>query len=113
MEELTKYAWTKGGLIIRAAQTQEELRDEGAALHHCVAGYAKRMADGETAIFFIRRAEESDAPYYTLELRNKQVIQCRTNHNKSYEQDPAVKAFVDQWLKGVVTKGGVKKKKAT
>ena len=112
VETLAKYTWSKDGFIIRAAQTQEELRDEGATLHHCVAGYAKRMAAGETAIFFIRLAEEPDTPYYTLELKNKQVIQCRTDHNKSYEQDPAVKAFVDQWLKGVVTKGGVKKKKA-
>lgn len=111
VEALAKYAWQKNGFIIRAAHSQEELRDEGAALHHCVGGYAKRMADGETAIFFIRRAEEPDAPYYTLELRNKRVIQCRTDHNKSYEQDPAVKAFVDQWLKDVVARGGVKKKK--
>ena len=110
--DLAKYAWSKGVYIIRAAQTQEELRDEGAALHHCVGGYAKRVADGSTAIFFIRRAAEPDAPYYTLELRNKKVEQCRANHNQSYEQDPAVKAFVDEWLAAVVAKGGVKKKKA-
>lgn len=112
VEELTKYAWNKGGFIIRAAQTQEELRDEGAALHHCVAGYAKSMADGNTAIFFIRRVEDADTPFYTLELREGKVIQCRTVNNISYQLNPEVTAFVDKWIKNVVSKGGVKKKKA-
>lgn len=44
---------------------------EGQALHHCVGGYALRMAEGKTAIFFIRLAEEPDRPYYTLELQGK------------------------------------------
>ena len=112
VEALAKYTWSKDGFIIRAAQTQEELQDEGAALHHCVAGYAERMAAGETAIFFIRRAEDVEKPFFTLELRNKKVIQCRTLHNDSYEKNPDVKDFVDKWLKSVVAKGGVKKKKA-
>lgn len=112
VEELAKYTWNKGRFIIRAARTQEELLDEGAALHHCVAGYAKRMADGETAIFFIRRVEDADTPFYTLELREGKVIQCRTANNVSYQLNPEVTAFVDKWLKNVVSKGGVKKKKA-
>ncbi|MDY3927352.1 MAG: PcfJ domain-containing protein [Anaerotignum sp.] len=110
VESLEKFAWKNGNFIIRPARAQEELQHEGTALHHCVGGYIKRMAEGETAIFFIRRASDTDKPFYTLELKKKKVIQCRTLDNKSYEQDPEIKAFVDAWIEKVVMKGGNKKK---
>lgn len=110
VEGLEKFAWKNGNFIIRPARAQEELQHEGTALHHCVGGYIKRMAEGETAIFFIRMSSDPDRPFYTLELKKKKVIQCRTLNNKSYEQDPEIKAFVDAWMKKVVMKGGNKKK---
>ena len=60
-------------------------------------------------VFFIRKTEEPDKPYFTLELQNKLVQQCRTEHNKSYSTEPEVFEFVDQWMKKVVNKGGKKK----
>ena len=111
VEALEKFAWETGGFIIRPAREQKELTDEGTALHHCVGGYIQRMAKGETAIFFVRRTEEQDKPFYTLELRNKKVIQCRTENNKSYELSEDVKSFVDMWMERIVLKGGNKKKK--
>lgn len=100
--ELERWRYEDGGLLIRPAADADELIAEGASLHHCVGGYADRMADGETAIFFVRRLDAPDEPYYTLELRNKSVIQCRTLHNASYEANPAVHDFVTAWLRDVV-----------
>ena len=111
VDRLEKYAWRKGGLLIRPARTQEELAEEGKALHHCVCGYIQRMAEGETAIFFIRKADAPDTPYFTLELQKKRVIQCRTARNASYTQCPEVLAFVQEWERTVAAKGGVRKKK--
>lgn len=110
---LMKYAWQNGGLLIRPAASQDELIAEGEVLNHCVGGYAQKMAEGKTAIFFIRREAEPDTPFYTLELIGKEVIQCRTRHNASCDEwDPDVAAFVKRWLAEVVAKGGKKKKKA-
>lgn len=108
---LMKYAWQSGEYLIRPAASQEELIAEGHALHHCVGGYAQRMARGETAIFFIRRTAEPDKSFYTLELQKKKLIQCRTKENLSYTEDAGIEAFVNSWLTEVVAKGGVKKKK--
>ena len=108
---LEKYTWRKGNLLIRPAREWPELKKEGRALNHCVGSYAKRMAEGKTYIFVIRKAEEPDTPFYTLELQNKKVIQCRTKNNKSYELSEDVKSFVDMWMEKVVKKGGVKKRK--
>lgn len=109
--KLEDLAWEADGLLIRPAQTPQELTDEGAYLHHCVGGYVDRMSKGETAILLIRKAEEPNTPYYTLEWRGQRVIQCRTSHNKSYEQDEAIHAFVQAWIKHI-TKNSRKKKPA-
>lgn len=109
VEKMERYTWEWKGLLIRPARTQEELQAEGAELHHCVAGYCKRIADQKTMVFFIRKTEEADKPYFTLELQNKKVIQCRTEGQRSYGTEPEVFMFVDQWMKQVVNKGGKKK----
>ena len=111
VEKLEKFAWGEGEFFIRPAREQMELTAEGKALHHCVGGYIKRMAEGETAIFFLRKVSEPDKPFYTLELQKKRVIQCRTEHNASYDRKPDVKKFVDMWMEKVVKKGGKKKAK--
>lgn len=111
VEKLEKFAWSEGEFFIRPAREQMELMAEGKALHHCVGGYIKRMAEGETAIFFLRKANEPDKPFYTLELQKKRVIQCRTEHNASYDRKPDVKSFVDMWIEKIVKKGGKKKAK--
>ena len=67
VEKLEKFAWSEGEFFIRPAREQMELTAEGKALHHCVGGYIKRMAEGETAIFFLRKANEPDKPFKTLE----------------------------------------------
>lgn len=111
VEKLEKFAWSEGEFFIRPAREQMELTAEGKALHHCVGGYIKRMAEGETAIFFLRKVSEPDKPFYTLELQKKRVIQCRTEHNASYDRNQDVKNFVDMWMEKVVKKGGKKKAK--
>lgn len=111
VEKLEKFAWSEGEFFIRPAREQMELMAEGKALHHCVGGYIKRMAEGETAIFFLRKVSEPDKPFYTLELQKKRVIQCRTEHNASYDRKPDVKKFVDMWMEKIVKKGGKKKAK--
>lgn len=78
------------GLFIRLPNRLEELKVEGEALHHCVGTYMEKVRKGETMIFFIRKKEEPDKPFYTLEWKGK-VIQCRGSHN--CDMTPEVKAF--------------------
>ena len=111
VEKLEKFAWSEGEFFIRPAREQAELAAEGKALHHCVGGYIRDMAEGETSIFFLRKASEPDKPFYTLELQKKRVIQCRTEYNASYDRNQDVKNFVDMWMEKVVKKGGKKKAK--
>ena len=111
VEKLENFAWSEGKFFIRPAREQMELTAEGKALHHCVGGYIRDMAEEKTAIFFLRKVSEPDKPFYTLGLQKKRVIQCRTEHNASYDRNPDVKNFVDMWIEKIVKKGGKKKAK--
>lgn len=85
------------GLILRVPQDAQEIKNEGAILHHCVGTYVERVAKGLTHIFFIRKEKEPDTPYFTMEYNNGHVVQCRGSHNCA--MPPAVKAFVSAFEK--------------
>lgn len=85
------------GLILIVPKTGDEIRAEGAALHHCVGGYVERVAKGETSIFFIRKADSPDKPYFTLEWKDNDIVQCRGLHNCG--MPPEVKAFTQAFKK--------------
>lgn len=87
------------GLLIRPARSHEEFITEGKTLNHCVATYAKRHAEGNTTICFIRRTAEPDKPFYTLEWNGKGVVQNRGYKNCA--RTPEVVLFEDRWIEYV------------
>ncbi|MDO3680409.1 PcfJ domain-containing protein [Paenibacillus ehimensis] len=103
LKDLERYRFEHSGLILRPAASSIELFDEGKALNHCVGGYADRYAKGETDLFVIRRVEQPDQPFYTMEVRNGNVVQCRGQ--KNCVPTPEVKAFVEMFVsKKLLTK---------
>ena len=83
------------------AQSKTELINEGNALSHCVGynGYDKKMAREETLIFFVRKLEELDTPFVTIEysLKTKQVLQCYA-HKNSKPDDNVLNFVNNKWL---------------
>ena len=111
VKKLEKLCMERNGFLIRPAASAKELIEEGKYLHHCVGGYADRMASGVLAIMLIRRADDPDTPFYTLEWKDKKVVQCKTMRNDDYRNNPQVEAFVNAWVRWVL--GGCKKNKTT
>ena len=116
MEELFKknsgtdaFAIKGNGLVLVVPKSGEEIKAEGAALHHCVGGYVERVAKGETNIFFVRKAEEPETPYFTMEFNHNRVIQCRGFKNCG--MPPEVNAFVKVFEKKM--QDAVKNRKET
>lgn len=83
-------------LMIRPCRSQQELIDEGNILNHCVARYANSVAMGKTMIFFIRKTEHPEKPFYTLEYKDGFVQQNRGKSN--CERTPEVKLFEQLWI---------------
>lgn len=92
-----------GNLLIRPCRDQAELIGEGKKLHHCVANYAQDHADGRTAILFIRRADEPEEPYFTLEFDEKKLTVRQNRGLRNCGRTPEVEAFEAAWLKWVKT----------
>lgn len=113
-QRLSPLAWGKEGLLIRPVRTWRELVDEGAKLSHCVGSYADRVKRGDTLIFFIRKADAPDVPYYTLNLSPEgRFIQCHGYANDRYTPIPEnVRKFWEEWMETVCRKFFKKSKKA-
>lgn len=80
------------GLMIRLPKDAGEIRREGELQHHCVATYIDEVEKHETLILFVRKIEDPDTPFYTMEWKNGKVAQCRGMRNAA--MTPEVKAFV-------------------
>ena len=85
------------GLILVVPKSGDEIRAEGEALHHCVGGYVESVAKGETNIFFVRKADEPDKSYFTMEWNHNKIIQCRGMKNCG--MPPEVRAFTQVFEK--------------
>lgn len=99
-EKLMKYKFENKELIIFPAASNEDLIKESEELEHCVRTYAEDVSSGKTGIMFIRKKEEQDKPFVTLELKGKRVIQVRGYKNNVRDPlDKNVINFVKQWEK--------------
>lgn len=102
-EKYSDYRFEKDGICIRIAKEENELIVEGKILCHCVGGYGKSHIGGKS-IFFVRRANEPQRPWYTLQvnLKTGQQIQLHGYQNDRDTPIPQeVKDFVNYWLQNI------------
>lgn len=101
------YTWEDDTLSVIVPRDLFSIKEEGHALHHCVGEYTSAVASGKSVILFIRRRNQMEKPFYTMEIRNDKVIQCRgfSNHDMTEE----VKTFVEQYKSKILMKIGMKK----
>lgn len=110
-EERKRYNFAAGGFIAKVAENSSELIVEGKTLHHCVGTYADRHAKGKCTIILIRKQEEPNIPFYTMELTPaKRIIQVRGDHNCGMTQEE--EAFVETYKKYLAELGKRKGAKA-
>lgn len=80
-----------GMYCVIIAKSKSALEREGRVLHHCVGrmNYDVRVAEEKSLIFFVRKAEDLNMPYVTLEysLSQKKVVQCYGEHDSRPAQD--------------------------
>jgi hypothetical protein len=109
--KLIAMEYTNGKLMITPAKCEEDLKEESRQLGHCVGGgsYWRNMVDGKSSIFFIRRKDEPEKSFYTLQLKDEEVVQCRGKSNCGMTEE--VQKFVNKWHQEVVLGKKLKTKK--
>jgi hypothetical protein len=89
------------GLFIKPLITHAEFSKEGRINNNCVASYWKRVSEGKTMLFAIRKEDDPDEPYYTLELSPAgEIVQNRGKHNCG--ATPEINAFAHKWITEIV-----------
>jgi len=93
----SRYGFVGKKMLVKVPQSASEIVADGHTLHHCAGtgSYIENMATGKCVILFVRLAEEPEKPYFTLEVRDGMVIQCRGYDNADMPLD--VKTFIKKW----------------
>ncbi len=82
--------------IIKACEKLEELTKEGMQLHHCVGSYKNSVSQGKEYILFLRKVEEPDTPFYTIDITpDKNVKQIHGSCNCNMTEE--IKPFIYEW----------------
>ena len=110
-KELERFVWSADGITIRPCGTQDEMKQEGKALSHCVARYAEDHSLGKTAIFLIRREDEPEKPWYTLELDEKKLIVKQNRGKCNCARTEEIQNFENQWLEHIRQEAAKAKRK--
>ena len=93
------YEFSDGEFTILVPATTDDIIAEGVAMHHCVGSYAVRHANGETTILFLRKNEQPDQPYGTIEMSvidKDRVIQLRGYRNNDVPRRES-EQFIAEW----------------
>ena len=114
LKRLTKKELFLHGLAFMADHPKRKWNSnikEGRMLHHCVGNdgagerYYDRIERRESFIMFLRRAEEPEDPYYTLEIEpDGTVRQKRTLFDRQHEDIEQATEFLQKWQKVIAAR---------
>ncbi len=96
------FQWQQDGYLIRPAESAEDIIREGRTQHHCVGAsdtYMTRMARRESWIVFLRKAEDPETPWYTVEVDENGIRQAYAAYDRKpdwEETDKVLKAWMKQ-----------------
>lgn len=95
--------WSDGKFSVIMPRTSREIVEEGVRQNHCVGRYCERVAVGESVILFLRRADEPEKNFFTMEIKKDMkrldVVQCRGYGNaEKTEEIERFLAKYERWF---------------
>lgn len=99
------YEYQSGAYAIVVPQTATDIMMDSEFLNHCVRRgerYFERISSRESYILFLRHADKSEIPWYTLEVEpGGTVRQKRSYNNEQYADLEKAKPFIAEWQQAV------------
>lgn len=91
-----KYSYQADGYAIIIPPNVEDFTREGLEMHNCVGSYKKRVASGSTQVVYIRRIDDVDNSFGTMEISTREtIVQARGKYNLDLPED--AEAFVNKF----------------
>ena len=98
LEETYRYEDEQFCMVLPTCK--EDFNREGRENHNCVGGsYYDKMLKGQSCVMFLRRKEEPDKAFCTVEMNGEKILQCRAVRNS--EPPEEAKAFMEKFSKEV------------
>jgi len=72
---------------VLTAKSSQDVKDEGANQHHCVASYVSSIINGSTQIVFMRLNKKLDKSLLTIEVKENKIIQVKGSYNRGAMED--------------------------
>ena len=106
-QKLKQYEYHDSRLEVIAPKTPKDIIEEGRNNHNCVGSYVESHASGKSYIFFIRKLDNLEKSYITVELDNNlsKVKQAFYSYNK--ELNTTDNTFIKNWMKEIVTRRSI------
>ena len=99
-QERKKYEYEDDNYVIRLPKDANEIIREGDMQRICIGGYTSRHALGQTNLFFLRRKNNPDAPFYAIEMdTTKKIVQIHGYCNRWLGNNPEAIPTVVRWLR--------------
>lgn len=76
-----KYAFENETMRVVVPATTKEIGEEGIKLRHCVAQYMDDICKKNKVILFIRKKSEPTVPFFTVEIMENEITQCKGYRN--------------------------------
>ena len=83
--------------IIIPAKSVQSLCDEGYQQNNCVSMYSEKYSSGESQIYFLRKKDNVEKSFVTIEVKNNKIVQARTKYNEL--PDNSIKELLSKWEK--------------
>ena len=94
-KEVFSYEDEKFKIIL--PECKEDFIEEGKAMHNCVGGYFERVLEGRCTVLFLRKKEDMESSFCTVEIVGTELMQCRAKCNQSAPQEAM--RFMEKFLK--------------
>jgi DNA-directed RNA polymerase subunit RPC12/RpoP len=102
LPELIKlYTGTKaeGDFVMILPTCKEDFAKEGQNNHNCVNNYYDKMLEGKCVILFLRKKEDTQSSFCTVEMDGARIVQCRAIRNSVPPLE--VTEFMERYAKEV------------
>ena len=94
-----KFKYEDDNFILIYPTSARDIYKEGRELRHCVGSFVPKVVARETNIFFIRRKDKPNVPFYTLEFKQGVVRQVHGMCNRNADEVPGLDDFISKWAK--------------
>ncbi len=98
-----EYDWQErnNGYVVRYPQTINDFCREAAYMRNCLLGYVDAFVTNATTIMFMRKNDDVNAPFITLEIYDGELTQAYHRFNNDCTSDEA------KWIQGYCSRHGI------